>query len=119
MCIFSINIKDNTICQLRLDFLEFELDGGSALEKPCDRDAMEIFTGGSGDLGNGRLCGRNTGQHLYIPIDSQQSRPIIRVITDGRLSDDTFTNEGYKFNLKITQIDCTSASEELKALRGM
>ena len=27
----------------RLDFEEFELDGGSDVDKPCDRDFVEIF----------------------------------------------------------------------------
>ena len=29
----------------RLDFEEFELDGGSDVDKPCDRDFIEIFSG--------------------------------------------------------------------------
>ena len=29
----------------RLDFEEFELDGGSDVNKPCDRDVVEIFSG--------------------------------------------------------------------------
>ncbi len=62
MCLFSLNVKDDTICQLRLDFEDFVLDAGSALDKPCDRDAVEIFSGGSATLGNGRLCGQNTGK---------------------------------------------------------
>ena len=51
MCIFGITIKDNSICQLRLDFESFELDGGSAINKPCDRDVVEIFSGRSTNLG--------------------------------------------------------------------
>ena len=44
-CLFVITIKDNSICQLRLDFESFELDGGSAINKPCDRDVVEIYSG--------------------------------------------------------------------------
>ena len=29
----------------RLDFEEFEFDGGSDVDKPCDRDFVEIFSG--------------------------------------------------------------------------
>ena len=46
---------------------------------------MEIFSGSSGSLGNGKLCGKNTGQHLYIPVENDQARPLIRIIADGRL----------------------------------
>ena len=118
MCIFNIQVQDSNICQLRLDFLEFEMDGGSSIDKPCDRDAVEIFSGSSNGLGNGRLCGQNTNQHLYIPIDSSQSRPMIRVITDGRFNDndDTFTSTGYKFRIRIMQLDCTSREERIREL---
>ena len=117
MCIFNIEIKDSTICQLRLDFQEFEMDGGSSVDKPCDRDAVEIFSGSSNGLGNGRLCGKNTEQHLYIPIDSIQSRPMIRVITDGRFNDDdSFTSTGYKFRIRVMQLDCSSRDERVREL---
>ena len=82
---------------------------------------MEIFSGSSGNLGNGRLCGRNTGQHLYIPIQNEQARPIIRVIADGRLStsdSDTFTTDSYIFNIKATQIDCTSNDQQMRLLQA-
>ena len=56
---------------------------------------------------------------MYIPIDDQRNGPIIRVNTDGRLgSDDSFTSNGYIFRIKITQIDCTSSDENMKALRA-
>ena len=119
LCIFGVSIKDDSICQLRLDFISFELDGGSAPNKPCDRDAIDIFSGDSTGLGNGRLCGKNTGQHLYIPIENTRARPMIRVTTDGRLgTDDSFTSNGYLFRIKITQIDCTSNDENLRRLRA-
>ena len=34
--------RDNSICQLRLDFLTFTLDSGSALDTPCDRDRVSV-----------------------------------------------------------------------------
>ena len=36
--------RDNDICQLRLDFLTFTLDSGSALDMPCDRDRVSVNT---------------------------------------------------------------------------
>ena len=93
------------------------MDGGSSVDKPCDRDAVEIFSGSSNGLGNGRLCGKNSDQHLYIPIDSMQSRPMIRVITDGRFSDEeSFTTNGYKFRIRLMQLDCTSREEMVRNL---
>jgi hypothetical protein len=58
-----------SVVSIRLDFLDFELDGGSAVDQPCNRESLEIFGGdGASNLGMGKLCGRNTGQHVYIPI---------------------------------------------------
>ena len=51
MCLFGITIKDDSICQLRIDFDAFEMDAGSAVNKPCDRDNLEVFSGGSAPLG--------------------------------------------------------------------
>ena len=66
------------ILSIRLDFLEFELDGGSAVDQPCNRESLEIFGGNVVlNLGMGKLCGRNTGQHLYIPIRYTQWDPYL------------------------------------------
>ena len=128
----------------RLDFEEFEFDGGSDVDKPCDRDFVEIFSGeiaistlthrkfifgvhvhftdvflgSAGNLGNGKLCGNNRNQHLYIPIENDQARPMVRIIADGRLSSDTFTSVHHKFSIKITQIDCNTDETRMKMLRA-
>ena len=60
------------VIKTRLDFLDFDLDGGSAEDKPCDRDSMEIFSAGASELGINKLCGKNDNQHIYIPVDSAQ-----------------------------------------------
>jgi hypothetical protein len=51
MCLFRISIKDDSICQLRIDFDEFVLDAGSDVNAPCDRDSLELFSGGTTSLG--------------------------------------------------------------------
>ena len=48
------------------------MDGGSAEDKPCDRDSMEIFSAGTSELGMNKLCGKNENQHIYIPVESVQ-----------------------------------------------
>ena len=55
-----------------MDFLDFDMDGGSAEDKPCDRDSMEIFSAGTSELGINKLCGKNENQHIYIPVESAQ-----------------------------------------------
>ena len=48
------------------------MDGGSAEDKPCDRDSMDIFSAGTSELGMNKLCGKNENQHIYIPVESEQ-----------------------------------------------
>ena len=73
------------ICQIRLDFIEFQLDGGSTIDKPCDRDMFKISGIGGISLGVGDLCGNNKGQHLYIPVDGSVGGPAnIRIVTRGQ-----------------------------------
>ena len=80
---------------------------------------FQMFSGSSGDLGNGKLCGNNKDQHLYIPIDNDQARPMIRVIADGRFgSSANLTTPSYKFDIKITQIDCDTNEDQMKMLQA-
>ena len=60
------------------------MDGGSAEDKPCDRDSMEIFSAGTSELGINKLCGKNENQHIYIPVESAQVYISIRNIFGGR-----------------------------------
>ena len=94
---------DENICQIRLDFIEFQTDGGSTIDKQCDRDMFRVTGGGGIDLGVGDLCGKNTGQHLYIPVQGSRGGPAnIRIITQDR-SGGNFSM-GYKWNVKVTQV---------------
>ena len=94
---------DENICQIRLDFLEFQTDGGSAVNKPCDRDMFRVTGGGGAELGIGDLCGKNTGQHLYIPVQGARGGPAnIRIITAHR--DSGNFSAGFKWNIKMTQV---------------
>ncbi len=65
-------IPNTEFLQIRLDFSSFEMDPGSPSPSPCDRDRMEIIpVGGGGTGGGGRvgpLCGKNTGQHMYLSV---------------------------------------------------
>ncbi|RWS05444.1 uncharacterized protein B4U79_04125, partial [Dinothrombium tinctorium] len=106
------------ICQLRLDFIDFELN--RPVNGNCNTDRMVI----SGQNSNSiipALCGYNTGQHskklnatkiiflsfsilytVYVDIDSTQGPYTIRIITEG---------PGYRrWNIQITQIECLNLS---------
>ena len=46
----------------------FDMNQGSSVQRPCDTDYVEITLPGDGteNVNIGKLCGENTGQHLYI-----------------------------------------------------
>ena len=95
--------RDKNICQIRLDFLEFQTDGGSAIDKPCDRDMFRVTASGGRDLGVGDLCGNNDEQHLYIPVEGSRGGPAnIRIVAAGRMNGNF--SDGYKWKIKVSQV---------------
>lgn len=68
------------ICQLRLDFIDFELN--APIEGECTSDSFMV----SGHNANSvvpRVCGRNRGQHMYVDIDGAQGPFTLRVLSSG------------------------------------
>jgi hypothetical protein len=102
--------RSDSVCQLRIDFLDFQLDGGSRIDTPCDRDSMAVMGPGGQSPGVGRLCGGNSGQHLYlaVPGGARGGPATLRVHTQARGA--AFTR-GFKWNIRVTQIDCSSESD--------
>merc|ERR1712168_72711 len=106
------------VCQLRIDFLEFELPAPDVRKCECSAKNSMVFHAPQKPLGIlGRtdqgLCGINTGQHLYIPVAEEETLQIITTL-DGHMkvpyhksSLAADQNTAYKWNIKITQIECT------------
>ncbi|KAI1299312.1 hypothetical protein HDE_03927 [Halotydeus destructor] len=87
------------MCQIRLDFVDFEIN--SPLEGECSTDRFVV----SGQNSNSivpPICGRNTGQHMYFDIEGAQGPFTLRVITSG---------PGIRrWNIQISQIECANPS---------
>lgn len=58
-CMLTVNRVNNNICQVRLDFLDLELEQPDA-DGNCNVDFLTV-TGGTSTVP--RICGSNTGQH--------------------------------------------------------
>ncbi|XP_018563924.1 uncharacterized protein LOC108905523 [Anoplophora glabripennis] len=95
ICTFTISRCNSDICQVRIDFLSFNLaqpnDNGS-----CVTDAL-IITGGASNVPV--LCGENSGQHIYV--DFNDANNIILTI-----STSTSSIASRAWNIKIAQIAC-------------
>lgn len=60
-CDLTIELSDFNVCQLRLDFLDFQLD--PPLNGACQDDYMEISATGMPPQAIPKLCGQNRNQH--------------------------------------------------------
>lgn len=65
----TINIKKvaSGVSQLRLDFEHFVLGQPNRRTGHCETDMFHLSAGASREL---KLCGQNSGQHVYFDVDS-------------------------------------------------
>jgi len=112
-CSLTITIGKE-VSQIRLDFLDFEMP--HPLGGVC-ADRLQIInsaqSGGVFGPGNNDLCGLNTGQHVYLPVDPG-NLVILRAVTSGVLNVPLAPVSGrsrglsgdthFRWNIKITQI---------------
>lgn len=97
-CSYSVKRCNSNICQLRIDMLDFQIAQPSG-NGYCNVDYMDI-SGGSSKVF--RICGENTGQHIYV--DFNEDAPIIiRFFTS---SNSIFNRRWY---LRMSQINCDGA----------
>ena len=87
------------VCQVRLDFVSFNLKPPTAGE--CDVDKLIIDGQAQNNLVPG-ICGLNHGQHMYLDID-RSNNPIALTILTGVGS--LFNRQ---FDIRITFIHCQS-----------
>ncbi|XP_069960514.1 uncharacterized protein, partial [Cherax quadricarinatus] len=95
-CTLTVNRVNSNICQLRLDFLDFDLAQPDA-DGNCITDFLTITPSSSVP----RICGSNDGQHMYVNVDPAGGP--IRVTVDRSLS-----NVTRSWNIKVSQIPCDS-----------
>ena len=84
VCSLTVNVRDE-VCQVRLDFIDFEM--AAPVCGDCSIvDNLEIINTAQqrGVIGprQSRLCGLNSGQHLYLPVTSNNML-ILKATTSG------------------------------------
>lgn len=65
-CDLTITIDDPNVCQIRIDFLDFQLD--QPTNGACNDDYLEISASGLSPQTVPRLCGLNRNQHCKLNI---------------------------------------------------
>nr|XP_023015446.1 uncharacterized protein LOC111504952 [Leptinotarsa decemlineata] len=95
-CTMTIQRCNPDICQVRIDFLNFNLAQPNAMGV-CNSDALFV-TGGGGSVPV--ICGENTGQHIYVDFNGNDT--INLIITTSA----TGPSLGRVWNFLVTQIAC-------------
>lgn len=130
-CSASVSVR-REVCQVRLDFLEFEMASpplptstsvapfittSTPANCRCRRsDSLNIqnprSAAGVFGPGNSLMCGINTGKHIYLDVNPS-SLVVISATTSGTAFVPLATsralsgNVASKWNIKITQIPCS------------
>ena len=98
---YSITPKSDDICQLRLDFDNFDITEASPVTGSCT-DTFDVTSGSSRDYY--ALCGTLSGQHMYLETG--------RSTSDQTLSFTIATTSTVAtWRIKVNQIECWSTSK--------
>ncbi|XP_037801521.1 uncharacterized protein LOC119596379 [Penaeus monodon] len=101
-CTLTINRMNANICQLRLDFIYFDLSQPDATGQ-CSVDFFTVQ--GTPTM----VCGSNTGQHMYVNVDPNGGA--IKMSVDRS----AVAPMNRLWNIKVAQIECNS---RFKAPKG-
>ncbi|CAL1276939.1 unnamed protein product, partial [Larinioides sclopetarius] len=95
-CKIRVSKHSDAICQIKLEFLVFDL--ARPVEGNCSQD-MLVVTGQNENNLIPKICGLNNGQHFYVDVEDSGaiSLHVTMVGVYGR-----------RFNMKITQLRCIS-----------
>lgn len=94
-CSLRVKKISKDISQLRLDFVNFNLAQPNRKTGVCETDTFVVTGGASNDL---RICGLNSGQHVYYDMDDAKDYVTINIrLTKG--------NYNRMWEIKITQIE--------------
>jgi len=125
-CNLNLKVRPK-VCQLRIDFLEFELPASDSTGRCSSRDNFAVYAPQVplGILGSGArtLCGSNTDSHLYIPVSQGEYVQMLFTLSGAaavNLDVDKVTSSSTEviWNLKITQIECDSPDEAMSELEA-
>ena len=105
ICTYNLDKIDTDICFIRLEFVNFVLDGPVSSVSPnwdCHNDKLEFTTPSSNAPPT--ICGYNTGQHLYMDASYQlQVSPTMKFTTTG-------TSFERSWQIRVDQIYCGTLS---------
>ncbi|XP_076311031.1 uncharacterized protein LOC143225463 isoform X2 [Tachypleus tridentatus] len=102
-CSMTVKKISSNICQLRLDLEQYDTVGPDLITGTCRVDSFSV----SGQDINSIvpvLCGKNSGQHVYVEVGSSSGPFSVRIIT----SNVTYSR---KWKIRVSQIFCNSINK--------
>ncbi|XP_068082170.1 uncharacterized protein [Anabrus simplex] len=97
-CQLTVNKIHPDVCQIRLDFDQFNIAGPEPVNNVCTNDQF-IVSGGNPVPA---ICGINTGNHMYIDTGLGSTNPVtLTFVTSG-------PSFARNFKVKVSQIPCSS-----------
>jgi len=126
-CNLNVRVRPK-VCQVRLDFIDFELPAPGPDGRCTSNNNFKLYAPYNpkgllgGDEQNG-LCGINQGQHLYIQVDPGNIVQLHFTLSGtGTIPNSLITSltsqSSYKWNLKVTQIECGGDNEAMNMLEA-
>merc|ERR550532_1574804 len=100
-CSFNISPLNADVCQLRLDFDNFDITEAAPIVGTCV-DSFDVTSGSSRDYF--ALCGTLTGQHMYVETGRATTDHVAK-FTIGT------TSTVATWRIKVNQIECSSTSK--------
>jgi len=100
-CSFNISPLNADVCQLRLDFDNFDITETAPITGACT-DTFDVTSGSSRDYF--ALCGTLTGQHMYVETGRATTDQVAK-FTIGTAS--TVAT----WRIKVNQIECSSTAK--------
>jgi len=96
---YTIKKVDNSICDIRLDFETFQIQGPADESQNCP-DTLMITTNTAQQIPT--ICGQNMGEHMYIDVGTEA--------TDEVKLNFAFQNAAAtrSYSIKVNQIPCNS-----------
>ncbi|XP_068622329.1 uncharacterized protein [Battus philenor] len=115
-CSYNVEINNNNVCQIRIDFETFNLAPPTTVEpvenvtqRPgytCRNDIFQVTNLQANSDSLPSLCGDNSGQHLYVRVNASTNSRSIRInfkIAD-RSTQPHLPQATWK--IKVTQLEC-------------
>ncbi|XP_071451697.1 uncharacterized protein [Hetaerina americana] len=104
-CRFTVRVSDKRVCQLRLDLDAFhlsepEVSRGGVVR--CAKQWFQVRGALASSLGFIELCGDNSGQHLYIPVEASLGPTTVQLVISTLRG-----ASAYRWKVGVTQVDCS------------